>query len=160
MTSPPSYDDAQPGSRPADRLPPYRASHTFASNEEELAALQEFAQSKLYVDQMSDGVLPSIYGGGGLKAMAFGGPMPASREERNMWPKPETEEERKARRDADKARKKEEKATSSGRKGSVVDVIGEKLKKVVSRGESKDSADGLISGGVSARKESKSEIVR
>jgi hypothetical protein len=133
---PPGYTNPIDPTR--DRLPPYRAKHAFANSAEELAALKEFAESKLYVNPGSDGTLPNLNGGGwGLKGLAWGGPMQAESWGERGWPAPETAEERKARKEAEKMRKKEEKV----RKGSV----GERLKRVISGGSSKDGASGSAS---------------
>lgn len=127
MSSPPSYTKAvDPKS---DRLPPYRARPSFANSEEELAELQKFAQSKLYVSPGSEGTLTGIGAAGGawgIKSLAWGGPMESEATWGYGWPAPETAEERRQRREAEKMRKKEEKA----RKGS----IGERLMKVISTG--------------------------
>jgi hypothetical protein len=129
MSSPPSYTN--PVDPEHDRLPAYRAKHSFANSAEELAALKDFAESKLYVNPGSDGTLPDLQTGGwGLKSLAWGGPMQGEAPGERAWPAPETAEERKRRREAEKARKKEERA----RKGSV----GERLKKVISGGNTKE----------------------
>src|SRR5882757_3495418 len=58
LGSPPRY--TQPIDPRRDRLPPYKASHAFANSAEELAALKEFAESKMYVDPGTNGLLPDI----------------------------------------------------------------------------------------------------
>ncbi|KAJ9615823.1 hypothetical protein H2200_001900 [Cladophialophora chaetospira] len=129
MASPPAYTNPVDPKR--DRLPPYRAKHTFANSQEELAALKEFAESKTQVQPGSGGTLPDLRGGSwGSKGLAWGGPMEGDATGERGWPAPETEEERKRRKEAEKAKKKEEKV----RKGSV----GERLKKVISVGSARE----------------------
>jgi len=133
MASPPSYTNPVDPAR--DRLPPYRAKHTFANSQEELAALKEFAKSKLYVNPGSEGTLPDLRGGGwGIKGLAWGGPMQGDASGERGWPAPETTEERKRRKEAEKLQHKEEKV----RKGSV----GERLKRVISGGSAKEGRNG------------------
>jgi hypothetical protein len=127
---PPSYTN--PVDPAKDRLPPYRARHSFASPEEELAALKEFAESKLYVQPGSQGTLPSLRDTGvGLKGLAWGGmsTQPGRNDQTGDWgwPAPETPEERKARREREKMEKKEEKA----RRGSLGERAGRRLMSVV-----------------------------
>lgn len=59
--------------------PPYtKPTHnpTFASSEEELEALKEWAESKKYVQPGRDGTLPAMDRGGyGLLSLAWGGPL-------------------------------------------------------------------------------------
>ena len=124
---PPGYTNPVDPRR--DRLPPYRAKHSFADSAEELAALKEFAEKKLYVHPGSAGTFDLRAGGWGLKSMAYGGPGLGEMSEERGWPAPETDEERKRRREAEKLKKKEEKE----RKGSV----GERLKRVISGGGAK-----------------------
>lgn len=116
-TPPPGYTNAVDPRK--DRLPPYKASHTFANSQEELAALREFAESKLRVDPGTNGMLPDIRGGG-LKSLACGG---AAREigdgDLGWGLTAETREER-------KRREKEERE----RRGSVV----QRLKRLISGG--------------------------
>ncbi|EXJ57021.1 hypothetical protein A1O7_07365 [Cladophialophora yegresii CBS 114405] len=135
--SPPAYTNpVDPKLDPKHhRLPPYRAKHSFANSAEELAALNEFAESKLYVNPGSDGTLPDLQNGGwGLKSLAWGGPMQGEVPGDRGWPAPETAEERKRRREAEKARKKEERASKGKGKGGV----GERLKRVISGGSVKE----------------------
>jgi hypothetical protein len=68
MSDPPSYAQEQ-----RQRPPPYRASHAFANSQEELAALKEFVESKKYINPSTDGTLPDIANGFGVRAMAWGG---------------------------------------------------------------------------------------
>ena len=132
MDAPPSYTNQVDPSR--DRLPPYRAKHAFANSAEELAALKEFAESKMYVQPGSGGTLPDLRGGGGIKTMVWGGPMQGQASEERGWPAPETAEEKKRRKEADKMRKQEERV----RKGSV----GERLKRVISGSGGKEEGTG------------------
>jgi hypothetical protein len=115
MSAPPSYSPKSHHPKP----PPYKASHAFASSAEELAALKQFAESKKYINPATDGTLPDIANGFGVKAMAWGG-MSDRREE-------EMKEMRETRR-----REKEEKLV---RKGSLQD---EKLVRKMSRREEKE----------------------
>ncbi|KIW15267.1 hypothetical protein PV08_05312 [Exophiala spinifera] len=136
--SPPPYADSY--DRREDRLPPYRASHGFANSQEELAALRDFAQSKLYVDPGTNGMLPDIRSGMGMRSLSVGGP--ASQDSAVAGLTPETDEERKQRRAAEKAAKKAERE----RRGSLT----ERLVRVISGGgggggsssSSKDVASG------------------
>jgi microsomal dipeptidase-like Zn-dependent dipeptidase len=114
MSDPPSYSKGN-----HQKPPPYRASHAFASSAEELAALKQFAESKKYINPATDGTLPDIANGFGVKAMAWGG-MSDRREE-------EMREMRETRR-----REKDEKLV---RKGSLQD---EKLVRKMSRQEEKE----------------------
>jgi hypothetical protein len=68
MSDPPSYSREQ-----RRRPPPYRAFHAFANSQEELAALKEFAELKEYINPSTDGTLPDIANGFGVRAMAWGG---------------------------------------------------------------------------------------
>ncbi len=130
--APPCYSDSIDPRR--DRLPPYKASHMFANSQEELAALKEFAETKLYVDPVSNGMLPDIRDYMGMGRLAWGGPMrTASSGYHNTELTPETAEERKRRREAEK----EQKRAQSERRGSITD----RLKKVIRR-SSQDGADG------------------
>ncbi|OAP63258.1 hypothetical protein AYL99_02485 [Fonsecaea erecta] len=149
-SSPPSYTAKADPRR--DRPPPYKASHGFANSQEELAALREFANSKLYVEPGSHGMLPDLRGGaGGLQSLAWGGPKGGAEKPywEVGWPAPESREERKRRKELEKQRKKEEKEERererdrdkdkdkeihTERRGSVA----ERLMRVISRGSSKD----------------------
>lgn len=130
MAAPPSYSNRVDPSK--DRLPPYKASHVFANSQEELAALKEFAQSKMYVDAGTNGLLPDIRGGIGLRSMTWGGRMPTDLS-LNFGAEltPETSEERKRRKEEERERKKAER----DRRGSV----GQRLMRVIS-GSSRDGA--------------------
>ena len=150
MASPPSYDKSV-NAKQADqaRLPPYRASHTFANSQEELAALQDFANSKLYVRPGTHGTLQNLgplNGTGGLKSLVRGGFLPGEVGWEKGWPLPETDEERKVRLEEEKMKKREEKELRHesvvGRKGSVGERLGGKLKRVISAGGMKDEGDG------------------
>lgn len=122
MDPPPAYSDSQASAssnRRADRdpVPPYKASHRFASEEEELAALREFAHSKLYINPGADGSLPNTYN--------FWGPVvPRSGEPVFMTPEMKADKERQ------KAEKKAQKEEEKARRGSV----GDRLKRVISGG--------------------------
>ncbi|KIW83860.1 hypothetical protein Z517_03106 [Fonsecaea pedrosoi CBS 271.37] len=138
MASPPSYSaTADPG---RERLPPYKASHGFANSREELAALKEFAESKLYVDAGSNGMLPDLRGGaGGLQSLAWGGPMGSRGPYWEVgWPEPESKEERKRRKEQEKQRKKEEKEREKEKEHERRGSVAERLMRVISRGSSKD----------------------
>ncbi|KIW97597.1 uncharacterized protein Z519_01181 [Cladophialophora bantiana CBS 173.52] len=138
MASPPSYTAADPR---RDRLPPYKASHGFANSQEELAALREFAESKLYVEPGSNGMLPDLRGGaGGLQSLAWGGPTQSSRNPywEVGWPEPETKEERKRRKQQEKQRKKEGKGKDKDKETERRGSVAERLMRVISRGSSKD----------------------
>jgi hypothetical protein len=130
MAAPPSYSNTEESKR--EYLPPYKASHTFANSQEELAALKEFAQSKLYVEQGTNGTLPDLRSGSGVKSLAWGGPMQTG-SSKGEFPAlvPETDEERKRR----KAEEKERKKADRDRRGSV----SQRLMRVISGG-SKDGA--------------------
>ncbi|KAJ9496935.1 hypothetical protein H2202_007712 [Exophiala xenobiotica] len=128
-TAPPPYSDSSDGAR--DRLPPYRASHTFASGQEELAALREFAESKLYVEPGTNGTLPDIRSGMGMRSLSVGGPMHQDTAYTGLTP--ETNEERKRRMVEEKTKKKAE----HHRKHS----ISERLTRVI-HGGSKDGTSG------------------
>jgi len=127
--APPPYSDSSDGAR--DRLPPYRASHSFASGQEELAALREFAESKLYVEPGTNGTLPDIMSGMGMRSLSVGGPMQQDGAYAGLTP--ETDEERKQRMAEEKAKKKAE----HHRQHSFT----ERLARVISGG-SKDGASG------------------
>jgi len=145
MASPPSYSHRVDPSK--DRLPPYKASHAFANSQEELAALQEFAESKLYVVPGTDGTLPDIRNGMGLKSMTWGG-RPAAGGPSSIAAAtaliPETDEERKRRKGEEKERKRAER----DRRGSV----GQRLMRVIS-GSSKEAASAAASEGGGSRPE-------
>ncbi|KAL6240791.1 hypothetical protein RBB50_012355 [Rhinocladiella similis] len=135
--SPPPYSDSCDPST-EDRLPPYRASHGFANSQEELAALRDFAQSKLYVDPGTNGMLSDIRSGMGMRSLSVGGG-PASQDSAVIAGlNPETDEERKQRKAAEKAAKKAE----HERRGSLT----ERLARVISGGSnsSKDGASGSV----------------
>ncbi|KIY03563.1 uncharacterized protein Z520_00254 [Fonsecaea multimorphosa CBS 102226] len=145
MASPPSYTATADPRR--DRLPPYKASHGFANSQEELAALKEFAESKMYVEPGSHGMLPDLRGGaGGLQSLAWGGPMGSRNPYWEVgWPAPESKEERKRRKEQEKQRKKEEKERDRDKDGSERrGSVAERLMRVISRGSSKDG-DTVIS---------------
>ncbi len=133
MSAPPSYSNAEESKR--EWLPPYKASHTFANSQEELAALKEFAESKLYVEQGTNGTLPDIRGGTGVKSLAWGGPMQTGATRGGFSGlEPETDEERKRRKAEEKERKKADRA----RRGSVT----QRLMRVISGGSKDDAPEG------------------
>lgn len=133
MSSPPPYSKGADSNR--DRLPPYKASHAFVNSQEELAALREFAESKMYVEPGTNGTLPDIRGGMGMKSLAWGGPMQTGNPQSGGFAglTPETDEERKQRRAEEKAQKKVDRE----RRGSVA----HRLVRVLSGG-SKDGTAG------------------
>jgi len=88
----------------------------------------------MYVQPGTDGTLPDVRSGMGMKSLAWGGPMQTGRPQTTSWPdmKPETSEERKQRKADEKAQKKAERE----RRGSVA----QRLVRVISGG----SRDGKI----------------
>ena len=109
MTSPPNYSPPQ---SQHETLPPYCAAHAFADSTEELAALQDFAQSEKYINPGKDGSLPDIATGVRWVALE----------------QPEAKEERRQLREIEKARKAM-KMVEKPRQGSV----SHKLRKIISR---------------------------
>ncbi|RMZ78724.1 hypothetical protein DV737_g3780, partial [Chaetothyriales sp. CBS 132003] len=136
--------------------PPYRACHYFASTEEELAALQEFAKSKMYVTPGTEGTLGRELG---VQMMGGRGHQVHEDSEQLRRERMEMLESRKREKEA-KGRQKEEakrgadatkrddgqprEAVHSGvvaapgreRKTSVGARVGSKLRKALSRGDS------------------------
>ncbi len=98
--APPPYSDSADGSR--DRLPPYRASHSFASGQEELAALREFAESKLYVEPGTNGTLPDIRSGMGMRSLSVGGPTQQDSAYAGLTPETDEEKAKNSRREGEK----------------------------------------------------------
>jgi hypothetical protein len=108
--------------------PPYaKPDHNlaFASSEEELKALKEWAESKKYVTPGRDGTLPAMDRGGyGLLSLVWGGPLETGPGPATIAESPTQRLAALERIDAAK-RKEEEKRTS--RKPS----LGQKVKKLV-----------------------------
>lgn len=126
MASPPSYSASQGARGPTyqahhDPVPPYKASHRFASEAEERAALEHFAQSKLYVSPGADGTLPNV---AQLRWSGLG---------QTSEPGPINTLEMKADRRRQKEEKRVQKAEARERRGSV----GDRLKRVMSSGAKK-----------------------
>src|ERR1700761_2287500 len=110
MTTPPPYSN-QVNPR-KDRLPPYKASHIFANSQEELAALKEFAESKLYIQPGTNGTFSHLGGGWGVRDCAQEG---ATQTVSSYYdgmilarPNPEADAERKRTEEEEKATKKAE----------------------------------------------------
>lgn len=125
----------------ASKLPPppntpsiFRSNHNlaFASSEEELAALKEWAESKKYVAPGTAGTLPAMdRGGNGLLSLVWGGPL-------ETGPAPATIPESPAQRLAalerlDASEREDEEEKRMHRKRS----LGQKLKELVRRRRSK-----------------------
>lgn len=119
MSVPPSYTSENRRQKP----PPYRASHAFANSAEELVALQQFAESKRYINPGTDGTLPDI--ASGVKWVAQGGMRDAGGEQRR-----EEKEMRKKRKAESKQREREEVKAKAG--------LRERLKKIVSTDKGKE----------------------
>jgi hypothetical protein len=113
MALPPEYS---PKRRNTDPTPPYRAAHVFANSTEELAALNEFAQSKLYIRPGEDGTLPDI--AAGVKYAMSVAPADRAKDERRQL------------REMEKAKKaqKLQNVEEKPRKASV----SQKLKRIIS----------------------------
>ena len=112
-------------------VPPYRASHAFVNNTEELAALDEFAESKQYISGGSQGTLAfGGYRGGGLNFTRFAG------DEGNE----EVIRERQEAVDTMKRAKAEKKMMKDGTKEGRRQSVGERLMKVLGgNGERKEN---------------------
>ena len=131
MDSPPSYSTSQGATGPTsqahhDPVPPYKASHHFRNEAEERAALEQFAQSKLYVTPGADGTLPDV------AQMRWSGLVQQPREGPIMTPEMKTD------RRQQKEERKAKKAEAKERRGSV----GDRLKRVMSSGAKKDDQKG------------------
>ncbi|RMZ87611.1 hypothetical protein DV736_g5162, partial [Chaetothyriales sp. CBS 134916] len=127
--------------------PPYRACHFFASSEEELAALQEFAKNKMYITPGTEGTLGGELG---LPIMIGRGHQVGVDSEQLKRERIEMLESRKREKQAKKRQKEEAKRVAKEnerprevdrdvapeRKMSVGDRVGNKLKKALSRGNS------------------------
>jgi len=118
MTSPPAYSSFD--TLKIDPVPPYKASHRFANSEEELAALKEFALSKLYINPGTDGTLPDI--AAGLNWSGTNDQKSIARVTPEMK--------------ADRRRQKEEKVARKAAGQERRPSIGQVLKRVVSGGGS------------------------
>jgi hypothetical protein len=143
IDQPPTYDEAtvpegtntpsQPkSSQPStDAVPPYRASHGFADNAEEIAALNEFAQSRLYIDPGTEGTLDGLGGGVWTARGPMGGDTLQWKAERH-----EADEMRKKLKEEKKIEKQRKASAAKEAEGEVKGAgMGEKLKRVLSGGK-------------------------
>jgi hypothetical protein len=127
--------------------PPYsRSNHNlgFASSEDELAALKEWAESKKYVAPGTAGTLPAMDRGGyGLLSLVWGGPL-------ETGPAPATIPESPAQRlaaleilDASK-REEEEEEEEEEKRMHRKPSLGQKLKRLVPRRRSEEEKEAAI----------------
>ena len=114
MTSQPPPPYTQPNHNPA-----------FASSQEELAALQQWAEAKKYVQPGTDGTLPAMDRGGyGLQSLVWGGPLETGRGPASI---PESPAQRLAALEKVDGAKRKEEEKIMDRKPS----LGQKMKRFV-----------------------------